>query len=1318
MPMDARFSLLTFPQRYDGAELRVHMLLMPRLSGAWNGDPLLPVIAGFPNPGDTTPAFSDADIQLEIHVIDGLDRFPADSAVDFTAPLAEASGVRPSVRLLFEELTAPAAGRFQIAPTPPGLAEPPKPAIFIKKYLPHSYRDSFLFTGPRTREAVTDDSYHCAIRERKDPNPAFVATPDTVSWGKVYAYCLRHRQLARRLGLIREASFVLEAGLLSNGGFVFADLAAGSAFAAQVKADFTFLARYAARIPPLQPAAARSLFAAVQFPVLFDDPTVAGPPPAPGNFDELFIEAAEYDEGFARVVHGAQPPSQNLLSEEPDGFAPLTDIGIRLGWDDEQILIWQNRQLRSDSTVPPVAGVAQRLDAPMGVFGYRIDARRKGAADWTTLVRVRSKAPLTLGDIPLGEPPDLPFEGELAAEVHPIQFDGNQATGQFWLPAYLAQWNGTSLVLPDEDAAAIFKTEQADGTAASLARIYHPVGLEATPLRYGRTYEFRVRLMDPTGGGPELGDASTEESPPAVATVPFRRHVVPEPVRIAGLPIFPDAAADALYLGADIIVNRPLLGYPSVLFTGKYADPVPLLQAASDAAVGKESFGIPDPDVTHVQVDVEVRSLRLDNLQSLSGREAWALLYTTKRAFPADFAKPRMIPLEFRDAPVLRFGDPNDLGDLGATVAEIDALDELVLPTAREIRLTVRAVAQPDSSYFAAGANLGKPIQVHLRHSSAKETNLFAKATPAQMVRGIYLQPDPEPVNDGILGSTLFRRTSRDDAPAIIQSLAQQLGVDNNGLTLVGKHGERIVFGCSRRIRHTLSPDNSTLTFAAKEDLTNHWIVALTLRIDRDWTWDALQRVSFDIFRERRFLADIEIDDNGGRPIGDWEVIPTASLQELDRPQRDHTTLVFLDAVEPKSELPRAADPMETRFPDVIVLDYRVKPHFIEAGVTQDPPRKMHLELPVTTQPAQMPRIVSAGLALSKYVRSSTYSSTEARRRLLWLELDAPPLDPNDSYFIRLLGYAPDPILSDRRLETFVAPEEPTLPIDSELVRVISPGQPDDEAGLGAMSPLQAADSSDRHFLVPLPPGIDADGPELFGFFTYELRVGHARIWSTARGRFGRPLRSTGVQQPAPTLFCTCQRDQDALVVEAPYAQAVLNGKNITANPPRTELWALLYAQVRQADGKDWRNVLLDDTRLELVPPIRGRYAMPNVRAATLGPFQNRDAPARAAGRWSQMAIGGLLEGMGLAPDAPLSVLCVEMMPTVESLRLRDERSAYLSGADFVAGVQEVMAGAGTRAVGEVDVTRTRPLSDALGHYRILRTSPLTPAPEVCCPTC
>src|SRR5437773_349328 len=53
--------------------------------------------------------------------------------------------------------------------------------------------------------------------------------------------------------------------------------------------------------------------------------------------------------------------------------------------------------------------------------------------------------------------------------------------------------------------------------------------------------------------------------------------------------------------------------------------------------------------------------------------------------------------------------------------------------------------------------------------------------------------------------------------------------------------GRRIQFGCTGRIRHTLSPENSSLTFATKGDLLNHWLCVLSFDLERDWMWDALQ---------------------------------------------------------------------------------------------------------------------------------------------------------------------------------------------------------------------------------------------------------------------------------------------------------------------------------------------------------------------------------------------------------------------------------------------------------------------------------------------
>ncbi len=1305
--MDPRLSLLTFPQRFDGTRLHLRVLIVPKLGPAWDGSPLQSLVDNVPAIGDTTTAFADADLQLQARVIDGLTRFPVDTPVDFTAALPDASGTAADSRALFEALVAPVAGRFTLAPTPPRLAESAADGISLRKYLPRTYRDSFLFTGPRHPGARIDDSYECAVKDATGPNPAFVTTPDGVSWGQIYAYCLRHPQLARRLGLIREASFEIDVGFV-HGGFVYVDLAPGSDYAEQQIAEPLLLSRYAARIPPLVAGTARPLFAAVQFPVLVDDPGVPGPPPVLGNFDQVFIEASDYDDGFAKVVHAVQPVSQNLLAEEPDGFTPLTDIGIRMGWDDEQILIWQSRQLAADPTVPLLVGAPQRLDAPLGAFAYRLDARQRGDATWHSLVEVQSREPLTLDGIGLGDPPDMPFTGELGVEVHPQQFDGAQPARDLWLPAYLAQWSGTSVVLPDEAAAELFHTERATGTTASLGRLYEGVGLSGIPLRYSRTYEMRVRLTDPTGGGPQASDDPVNEGPSPTATVHFVRHVVPEKVSLVNLVTFPEQPTGSLFADDALQLTRPVLGYPAVVFTGKYADPVPLLQAASDAAVGKGSFGIPDPDVTHVQIDVEVRALRMDNLLSISGREPYALLYSTKRAFAEGFDSALTVPLTFEDAAVLRFGDPADFGDLGVTQAEIDARTDLPLPAARLIRLTLRAVAEADPSYFAPGANVGRPLQLQVRRDSSDERTLFAAATPASMIRALWLQPDPPPSYDGTLDGLFFQRGA-DAVPGIIQRLAGELDVDIKGLTLVGRRGQRIVFGAARGIRHTMAPDNSSLTLAAKDDLVNHWIVVVTVQLDRDWTWDGLQPIGFDIFRTRQFKAGGDVDDNGGNPIGQWEVVTTASLLAIDQADRNHTRLVFLDAVEPKSDDPAA-------FPDIVELAYRVVPRFTAVPAQPTDPLELSLELPITTPPSQVPQIASAGLALSPYTRNDTYSATEARRRYLWIELAQAPRDPFDAVFIRMLGYAPDPLVSDDRFETFVPPEESSLAIDPEFVRVITPGMTDDHAGLGAMTRLLASDDSPLHFLVPLPPGLSVDSPELFGLFTYELRFGHADNWSTAQGRFSRPLRSTGVQHPAPTLFCTVQRTIDELTVEAPFAKAVLRGKNITADPPRTQLWALLYAQVRQADGADWRNILLDDRRLHVQRRLRAQLPndLHNV-AASSGPFQNRDAPARAETAWKQDEIEQFLLMLGLPVDAPVSVLCVEMMPTLAALRTHpsSSRDSASDQTNFTNAVIAERSG-GTQTIAASDYAESRPLSDELGHHRILRTSPLVAAPPIC----
>src|SRR5262249_12719004 len=150
-----------------------------------------------------------------------------------------------------------------------------------------------------------------------------------------------------------------------------------------------------------------------------------------------------------------------------------------------------------------------------GVFGYAIDVRETAnpANLWESLVGVTSRAPLTLDQVVLGN-----FADELPYQVYPMQLDGN-LNGQYWLPMYFANWNGHSMVLPDPDAASVYQTTAGDvqadpeasgtGTGVTgpakndLNKVYAADPIN-TILRYGRQYDFRVRMRDLSGGGPAV----------------------------------------------------------------------------------------------------------------------------------------------------------------------------------------------------------------------------------------------------------------------------------------------------------------------------------------------------------------------------------------------------------------------------------------------------------------------------------------------------------------------------------------------------------------------------------------------------------------------------------------------------------------------------------------------------------------------------------------------------------------------------------------------------------------------------------------------
>jgi hypothetical protein len=1347
-----RLSILAFPQECvlePNPALVANALLIPRY------DPLQPLLLGIPA-APAVPAFATSNLILHAELVAGNDQLPKlgdGTVVSLGLPgIADRSAVFNAIKT-----------KFDIDDDLPRLSDTPAKGYTattsIKKYLTQSYRSSFNYTGPRTPFAVTDDSYVCALRKA---NPTKPYVPETkINWGKVFAFILRQPALASKLGMVFQRLVIPFPGgdknFLKEGGWLYFDFDGAGDYAPLAGQDAN-VNHYAGRIPAL--TGRRPLFAAVQFPIATTDP------PGARNYDEPFVDAASYDDGFTKIVHASQAKSAELMSEDETASGPTKDFGIRLGWDDEQITIWQNRQLQaSDPNNTTVA------NTPMGVMSYRVDvglfselspaARLDPAPDnipWHSLVRVHADN-LSTNGIDLGV-----FDGELGVEVYPMQF-AREEEGEFWLPAFFSTWHGKSLVVTDKDAFELNRHDLiVDGSGkagATLNPFYQPVLDGGLDLKYGETYFFRVRLADITGGGPNLTDLPAYGSENPVATAPFKRYVAPRRVEITDLPdAFTQSNSLASpYTQESFTIRRPRLNYPALLFTSldtataltllknDFAD-LQTAQQSADPAVragARRPVGYFDPDVVALGIRVEVKALEMDNLLSKSGRDSYILLYETTRLFenqPQQLDQPLIAQLQYQDMPVLDVDTPAWIAAVFNPAANTGPL---VLPTARAIRLTFYAIGRADEEllYFGSqAARMGEEFAIIVRKEASAEGALFIADQPVNQLKSTWLQPDDVP---SVSLREQLRLAGKPDQPdnTMFQRLASALGlVPTNDLTLTGKPGERIQFGCSQFIRNHLAPDNSLITFSTKTDLTNHWITTVILEIDRDWTWDELSVNSFTFSRRQKFGKDAAYGD----PIdlGLISLSRTASRLSLQNPSRKLTKIVFFDAVEPKPLKPGD-------FPDILELSYTIEVHLRDPALANPVNSSYTLDttLPVTTIPGQVPKIAAAGIALSRYVETNNYSSTERRDKYLWIELEEPIADPNDQFFVRVLSYAPDPLLATLTLPLSLTQEEPPLPIDPEPIRVISPEQTRDDSGLDAMQPLigatQVNTERPRHFIVPLPPGLFPDSRELFGFFVYELRAGHSSIWSTAQGRFGHPLRITGVQHPPPQLVCNVVRDHDRIFMSARYAESVYQGESLTPSPPRTDIWGLLYSQVLQTDGNSYRNILVGEKKFD--KPVLGRnekesstFAAEKVKLKTgltlLDPLptgtlhlQSPDMPPYGQTWWNLKEVRAILRSWGLPADSPLSVLAVEIMPPYDNpdfAHYSDEPLLNLSLLGSLSTTRQVTAKPTTANLDGLAFYQPSlppppqhfqtPLSADLGKVRILRTSPLTPVPDVCAP--
>jgi hypothetical protein len=843
----------------------------------------------------------------------------------------------------------------------------------------------------------------------------------------------------------------------------------------------------------------------------------------------------------------------------------------------------------------------------MGVLGYRVDVRQEGTADWESLVRAKTAVLLDGND--LGE-----AELEWRLEVAPNRLLGD-TPGRSWLPSYLTSWTGRSLIGLDA------LTSQLRGVDLPAADAPVQGLLPATPLRYGNSYDFRVRFVDLTGGGPEMGDDPQNGGPQQTVRLPFRRHVRPTGVSVTPqLPLDPDSANPP----DTLTVTRPLLGFPACLMAG--GSESALVADIAPARAAGRAPGLADPDVDQLEIVVEVAT------PEPGEASRYRPVYTVTRAYPA--AGALTLDLEWTDVA--------DVGEL-----PVAPTGPLALPTSRTVRLLLTPLAAAKADYYAADAvRRGETRILVVRAPADDESDLLVQGR-GSLIEGFFLQP-AEP---GSLSLAVAQKAAGQGAPAAddpLGRLAAALDIDRSGTTLRGRPGQRLIIGAHSLLRHVIGPDGASLTFATENEITRVWIVAAVVDLQRDWSWDGLDH--------------LRIERNGAE-VGRVHATTSAGHEALGDEQRDRSTLIFLDAIDPK--------PGPGAFPRPIDLEYVITPVFRSAPGTVDDALEQSIQLPVVTPPRQVPKLVSAGLALSPYRRDPAYSATEERQKAVWLEFDRPPEDPEDRYYARVLASGPDPVITD---VTDGVPDvqDLPLPIDPEPIRRIVPGQGDDRAGQASMQMLLPT-TSPVHFLLPLPPGLTPDAPELFNFFAYEFRVGHFGIWSTAQGFAGRALRVAGIQHAPPPLACGVTRTKTRLTVSAAFADPVHEGRSVRATPPVTELWALLYARVHQSDNQDQRNILIGTRKLL---HVRAQTRRTGFKTAV---FFDADAARlleAAKADWSHAEITAALELLTLGPDAPLSCLVVETLP------------------------------------GEAPYSD--PVAEHLGYERFLRISPLTAVPLVC----
>ena len=884
---DLELSLMAFPQSWNATkkQLAVNLMLLPV------GNPLSPLGTG--------PKFAGTTVNLNAAFIAGLASLPSTtSPIALTLPYVAIPPV--GAVSLFNALLAKLPPGTTVNTTTPTL---PAASVRIKKSLPPSYTAAFPFQRPRSTDVITGDGYGCALVAQSPGQlyPPQPPPPKIIAWGQILSYALRQPQLAMALGLIYQVVLDVPAATVQNGGWLFFALDTSSTAHPWVN-DFNAnpdkVKSYAARIPALEAATSRDLFAATLFPVV----------PIPGSdLTEAQLEAEIYDDGFAQVVHCNQPTTVDAATGDTTQIEPGAETGVQIGWDDEQVTTWLNRQV---DLLRFRLGGPSAPESPLGVLGYRIDVQQAGTTGFHSLCNVTGNLPFS-GSNPAGT--GSTPSGELwvaPAPIRPVPTDWVSPNAEeAWLPLYFSQWRGSSIVVHDDT---ISKINPGSINMPSNALTGNLAGVP--PLRYGKNFNFRVRFVDLTGGGPAVSAQPVHPGLAPIGFCPFRRYLPPKSLEITstppplpptiqgGIPVFPTQPAERTI--TKFAIRRPHIGYPEAIFAG--VSPATFTGASLTALLAQakasgRALSVPDPDVDRFQVTVEARIPAHDigTSGTLPGEldgSNYRIIYSLVEHFPGGADPTFTLSLSYVDT-----------DDIAKVAAPVDNSTTIPVPTGRDIRVRLQPLSTVRSNYYGTPEPPPGLISDYIvRQEAASETDLFPLA-PEEQLKAFFFQP----------GNNLS------------QLLAQNLEVNSQGLTFSAPLGKRIAFGSSGALRNSISADGGSITFTNQAEFLDHWIVAFVIDIARDWTWDGFSEPALTVFR-----------DASATPIGLLSLprtVPAAAVGELT-PDRSTSRLIFFDAIKP--------DPAPGTFPAQLNPQYKVAASFKSAPALQR--TYTGLNLPIT----------------------------------------------------------------------------------------------------------------------------------------------------------------------------------------------------------------------------------------------------------------------------------------------------------------------------------------------------------------------------------